>query len=433
MKRLGKIGVSLALALMMILSMMSFASAQEDVVLTWAVQASTKEIGVMEKFQKLVEEKLDGIKLELIQIPMQDWPDYYQKITAMAAAGQCPDLGRAAERLLPGLITNELLYDITDYVAEMDTSKYYMDAMVGNNVRDGRYYGLPSGIYTTLMYFNMDLFDAAGIPYPSTDWENPMTMQECSDASIALTKGEGADKVFGFSYRSSFANPAYWCMISSCNGGGYFYDEDGTTPKINTPSHIAALEWYKKMNDVGAVTLPTDIAILSTAAMFGSGKLAMTLEGTWSMAQMIETSDFEVGIAPAPGDVKSASNSFLDCFVMFSQTKYPEECWEVLKLLYSEEGWAIIDGAYGSPLLRSAFETYLETKVRPFVKDESYVQAVVDSFSYLESIPYSDYWEEATVQCTALKDEWLLGNMTSEELANRCQEIMLRMKAKYEK
>ena len=43
------------------------------------------------------------------------------------------------------------------------------------------------------MYYNKDIFDAAGVEYPSNDW----TWSDFEKMATELTSGEGANKIYG--------------------------------------------------------------------------------------------------------------------------------------------------------------------------------------------------------------------------------------------
>ena len=52
----------------------------------------------------------------------------------------------------------------------------------------GGYYGFPQGFATEIMYYNKDMFDAAGVAYPTDDW----TWDDYTAAAEKLTKADGS-------------------------------------------------------------------------------------------------------------------------------------------------------------------------------------------------------------------------------------------------
>ena len=56
-------------------------------------------------------------------------------------------------------------------------------SLISANQVDG-YYGFPQGFATEIMYYNKDMFDAAGVAYPTDDW----TWDDYTAAAEKLTK-----------------------------------------------------------------------------------------------------------------------------------------------------------------------------------------------------------------------------------------------------
>jgi len=77
-------------------------------------------------------------------------------------------------------------------------SQYYEKTFENSAYVDGHYYGVPSGLNNYLLYYNKDLFDAAGLEYPSADWDNPTSFEEITELAKALTKDTDNGKQFGF-------------------------------------------------------------------------------------------------------------------------------------------------------------------------------------------------------------------------------------------
>lgn len=407
----------------------------EKVKITFAAQAGVTEIACMEELKEMVNAKLadEGIEMEILSIPMNDWPDYYKKIVSMFAAGNAPDMGRCAERLMANFIDDDQVLDITDHVnALIESGEYYDGAFYGTAHKDGKFYGIPSGQYQLVTLYNKDIFDAANVPYPSSDWDNPTTLEFVTENAPKLTSGEGANKIYGFNYFSY--NPYTWMMVTkTLNNELYAYDAEGNI-KINTEEHIKALSWYKDLIDNGSVPSPTETAILSTADMFFTGKLAMTVEGTWNLNRSPDAK-FRIGYATLPSASTGMTTQFLDCFVIYNQTKHPEEAWRVLETIYSKEGWDIMvkHNLGGSPVLKSTYADFINSYVTNVVGEGAPdIECMEKLMNYGISAPYSVYWEEAVAQMKAAMEEWMLGQLSSEDLANKNQKIMETLKAKSE-
>ncbi len=99
---------------------------------------------------------------------------------------------------------NGMLLDLTDYMARDGVNA---QEEFGNfYTYEGRFYGLPASSVQVSIYINKDMLDEAGLPLPPNDW----TFDDWADYARKLTKGEGADRVYG---TSDFHNDNnYWAL-----------------------------------------------------------------------------------------------------------------------------------------------------------------------------------------------------------------------------
>jgi multiple sugar transport system substrate-binding protein len=82
----------------------------------------------------------------------------------------------------------------------------------------------------------------------------------------------------------------------------------------------------------------TDVNNIGTQLAFARGKLAMSEDGSWALKNILEHANFRVGVAPMPaGPARRVTLSTTDGFGIYSGTRHPEEAWELVKFLVSEE------------------------------------------------------------------------------------------------
>ena len=63
---------------------------------------------------------------------------------------------------------------------------------------DGNFYAVPFRSDFWVLYYNKDLFDAAGVEYPSND----LTMEDYDALARKMTSGSGDTKVYGCHYHT---------------------------------------------------------------------------------------------------------------------------------------------------------------------------------------------------------------------------------------
>ncbi|GJM81396.1 hypothetical protein HMSSN139_38920 [Paenibacillus sp. HMSSN-139] len=114
-----------------------------------------------------------NIKVKVEKAPYEQFDS---KLQTLIAGGNSPDVtshygyGGFAE-----YYNKDMLLDLTDLMAEdgfnaddYSIPSHLMDIYKVND----RTYGIPVNIYVTLMLYNKDMFDAAGVPYPPSDFED---------------------------------------------------------------------------------------------------------------------------------------------------------------------------------------------------------------------------------------------------------------------
>ncbi len=182
-------------------------------------------------------------------------------------------------------------YDVSDL--EPNLLAYY--------TVDGKQASMPFNSSTPLLYYNKDMFKAAGL-----DPENPpQTFEEIWEAARALTQkdADGNVTVSGFSM-SIYG--WFFEQYLAVSGGYYVNNANGrdalaTEAVFNSPEGVAILDWWKGMYDEGLMGNYGRVnADVRTA--FGMGQTAMFVDSTAVLRGLIDGIDgrFEVGTANLP-------------------------------------------------------------------------------------------------------------------------------------
>ncbi|MGE5614040.1 MAG: ABC transporter substrate-binding protein [Bacillota bacterium] len=365
-----------------------------------------------------------GIKINIQKIPAQNWPEYYQKVITQIAAGTGPDIGRIAESFMPQIINRGQAVDLTDYLKELNMADYFEATFKNSGFKDGKYYGVPSGVYYMLLYYNKDMLNKENLKYPSADWNNSITFDQVREYAKKLTKGEGANKIFGFS-----AGPymAYIGMYSVSNGGKNVFNEDGICA-LGSPESRQVYKWFDDMLRVDkSMPRPTDTKVMGAIDMFKAGRLAMIVEGTWMHSSIKnDIKNFRVGIAAVPsGNGKAYSSMFVDNFLIFKGTKYERESWEAIKAIISKEGFDALapTGVGGLPVVRATLESLKNEMIGTQFTEED-EKAFINGLDHTIAVPYNEKYQEIDQNVNAVMDEWLLGKVSSDEFVDRVVEIV---------
>jgi len=386
----------------------------------------------IEKANSLLKNQGSGITIEGVKIPASDWNDYYSKIATQIAAKKGPDIGVIAESFVPQVITKGMAIDITQFVeAGLDKSKYFDATFQGSAYRDGKYFGLPSSNYFMLMYYNKDMFAAAGLPEPSKDWNNAISFNRVREYALAMTKGDGANKAFGF-----HGGPymSFVGMYSVSNGGNNIFDSNGNCT-LTSPQSLAVYKWFDDMYHVDkSLPTPTDTTLISPADMFKAGKLAMMVDGSWTLPAVKEIEGINIGLAAVPAGLgKAYSSMFLDDFIIWKGTQNPLASWQALAALYSDEVWDLLTkfNFCGIPISRKALDDNRSALLGAKFSAED-VKCFIGGLEHTLKVPYNEFYEQVDQQANNIMDEWTLGKIKYDEYAKKVSDIVMAGKAKAE-
>ena len=407
----------------------------EMVEISFSMAAYSNEVdgwtAMIEEANRQLEADGKNISIKINKVPCTGWPEYYQKVITQMAGGSAPDIGRIAESYMPMLINKGQVADLTDYMAEdFDMSRYYEKTFENSAFVVGHYYGLPSGLNYYLVYYNKDMFDAAGLEYPSSDWNKASSFDEYREMAKALTGGEGANKTYGFS-----AGP-YMAAIGMFNkslGGNNVFDENGN-PTMNDAVTKEVYAWFDTMlREDYSMPRPTDTKVMSAFDMFKAGRLGMILDGTWWLGAIKDIKDFNVGIAaiPSGNGAEAYTSQFVDSFVIFKGSKHEAEAWEAVKAIMSTEAFQALakTGVGGVPVAKDVANAVIDESLGSAV-DESGKTCAEEGMNHTIKVPYNSYYQEADQKVNNVMDEWLLGKITSDQFAENVQQILLDYAAK---
>ena len=266
----------------------------------------------------------------------------------------------------------------SSYTEDMSDTEPYKQ-LINKDValKDGdKAVGVPYAMETYGLIYNKDLFDQAGVAYPTNDWTQD-DVQAAAEAIRAL-----GDDIYGIwqpiTYNEFFKVVAQY--------GGALLNADKTQFTINSPENLKAAQTL--VDRVLVSNVQPNAAQqggMGDWDMFMSGRLGMIPTGIWAFATFTEGCDFAWDIAVEPGSTQKATHFFSNCVVMNPDTKYPEAVATWLAWLTSSTESADIRLAAGwdLPALKdlNALSSYLE------ITPPDNRKAVFESLDYLVMPP----------------------------------------------
>ena len=239
--------------------------------LTVAIWDNGQKAGLEEIMKEFTE--ATGIETELQVV---EWGSYWTLLEAGASGGEMPDVFWMHSNEAVRYMANEILLDLTDYIEgseklEMDKFPEDIKTMYQG---DDKTYAVPKDVDTIAMWYNKDMFDEAGIPYPDGSW----TWDEFYEIAEKLTKEDGSQ--YGFA-----ANPSNeqdtWMNIIYSMGGKVLKDDN--TSGFDDEKTIKAMNFLDKC--IKNVMPPAaTMSETGTDVLLSSGKVAMISQGSWMVS-----------------------------------------------------------------------------------------------------------------------------------------------------
>lgn len=311
------------------------ASSDEVVELTYNAWGAADEDAVMKKLIAAFEEANPNIKVKYNHIP----DDYSNKMNTVLASGAAPDVFLCSDGDFGKWVTAGLIMNIQDKVENSGIDLDDMwDSALGRYKYDGKLlgqgdlYALPKDIGPTVLYYNKELFDEAGVEYPSA--ETPMTFDEFLEMCQKLTKKDESGKIVQYG-----TGPVWWEGFLWSNGGD-FLNETKTEFIMNEPDAVEAMQYSADLINKYQVSPDSKATTDMTAdQMFSTGKIATIGGGRW-MVPTYRKLDFDWDVAPLPtGKLNTWSGwSGSVGYAIYKNTKHPEEAFKLVQFLAGEEG-----------------------------------------------------------------------------------------------
>lgn len=236
----------------------------------------------------------------------------------------------------------------------LDMADFYPGA-VDAFTSEGDVWAIPAQADVMVMFYNRDLFDAVGAPYPSVGW----TWEDFLSAALVIRDPDAG--VFGYVSDAGRMD----CIAFIYQHGGRLFDDlwNPVEPTFDDPLTVEAVEWYAALTYEHHVS-PTPeqarmafgtsdnyyaLAVIQEQAgmwpgLFGSrgGRENWSVE--WAMSW---------GMAPLPSDKQAATFAYLDGYAISAQSEHPDAAWEWVAFL-SKEGWV---SGWRAPVRRSIVES----------------------------------------------------------------------------
>ena len=323
------------------------------------------------------------IKVEVMAIPNEE---YVTKLNTMAAAGELPDCGIMSESGVLDFAEKGLLADISGMYEGKESMP--LDSITFE--KDGAPVADSGANEILLLYYNKDMFDAAGLEYPSASepmaWDEFVALAKklTIDANGKTAEEEGFDAnnivQYGYVVDNWTWQPEVWAL----SNGGRWISEDGKEVVIKSPETIESIQKVADLTLVEHV-MPYNAGLEDNGIQRSivAGNVAMATGGAWNVGTSLPGVPFKYGVARLPYMKESVTICTGGPQVVFSQSKHLAEAMEFISWYMQEENsWNLIETGIWMPILEEWYTNPEKTaqwiENPNFPPAEEYKPAVVD-------------------------------------------------------
>ena len=382
-----------------------------DTVLRWSVW----DINLTVYYQPLIdafEAANPGVKIEMVDLGGSD----YQTVLATELTGSGSDFDIVMVKDVPGyttLVNKGVLEPLDDYIAanNVDLSQY---GGITDQIRiDGKLYQLPFRSDFWVLFYNKDIFDAAGVAYP----DNDMTFAEYDQLARSVTNTTPGSEVYGAHYHTWRSAVQLFGILDGKNS-----IVDGTYDFLQ-PYYEMVLN---QQND----GVCQDYATLKTSSLhysgaFAQGNIAMMNMGSWFIPTLIdklETGEYgeEVanwGLAKYPhaeGVEAGSTLATITCLGIPTTAPNKDLAWEFVNFVCGPEGAEIIAETGTIPAIKTDAVVEAISGIDGFPADDNSAEALRTANTYLE-MPVHAKSSEIEVTLNESHDAVMTEDMTIEE------------------
>jgi multiple sugar transport system substrate-binding protein len=348
----------------------------------------------------------DKINIEAKFIP---FAEFKRQLTVALVGGTPPDCVLVDNPDFAAYIDMGAFEALDDRIADWEYGKDdFYPGPWASATWEGKQYGIPFETNTLVLFYNVDMFEKAGLDpdKPPTTWE------ELNQYAEKLTK----DGVYGLSVCAvaSEEGTFQWLPFLQQNGGNVF--------NLDSPEAVEALQLWVDWVENGYVS--KEILNMDqwsgVRPQFQNENAAMMVNGPWCIVPIrAEVPNLNWRLAVLPGRVKQASAMGGVNIGIVKGAKNADAAWEYIKWLYAPERIAEFWQKFGTlPLMPEIAES------APYWKGDPVYEVLLEQMKYAAPRGPHPKWPEISAAIYTAMQEALTGVKTSEQaLADAAKKI----------
>ncbi len=366
----------------------------ELTVLTWMYDANAP---VWRKLTEAFRQEHPEITFSLVSVPRGEQK---QKLFTMLSGGLSVDVVWSDAATTNEYVLENVLEDLNPYLerARIRRSDYARPGF-DEHTYDGRLFAFQSTLGTYFFFYNQDLFDRAGVAYPTNNWDFP-TFLETAKKLRDRERG-----VYGVDNRAWITTFLPWVWA---NGGDWF-TRDRRASAVNTPPVIEVQQFLADLIHVYDVhpPFPTPASL-----SFDLGNIAMLHGSTWEVRGTEQTPSkwgFRWSAAlPPRGPAGQFTVVQTNGWAIPRESKHKAEAWTFIEWFNGPKGQAIL-AEFGEfpaylPVARQAVFRHLDRSTR---------ETILTAVNIGRPFPVNPAWEDSLKIAWRIQSEILQGQKSA--------------------
>ncbi|WP_074600381.1 ABC transporter substrate-binding protein [Sediminibacillus halophilus] len=353
------------------------------------------------------EEENPNIK---VNTELAAYDDYFTKLQTRLAGGNAPDVFELNYENFVQYASKGTLADLSGFIEEdedFDPSQLNQEAFEAYQY-EGKQYGMVESFSNVLTFYNKDLFDEAGVDYPTADW----TWEDELAAAEKITNEE--NNVWG-TYAPATMNEYF--KIAAQNGGQLF-NENGE-PTVDTQENLEAMNYMvDKVTESGVTPSPAEMSGQAPADLFMNGQLGIVHTGIW-MFDAFKDASFEWDVALEAGNTQKAHHFFANGLAVSADTDKKEAAYKFARFMSASDQVAElrVENSWDLPAVNNdeVLQPYLE-QTPPENRE-----AVFNALDTLVLPPVVKNWSQINDVTNQEFEKALNGSKSTEEVIKTLQ------------
>ncbi|PKM40999.1 MAG: sugar ABC transporter substrate-binding protein [Firmicutes bacterium HGW-Firmicutes-9] len=312
-----------------------------------------------------------------INIETFGWDTYGTQLQTRIGGGDAPDCFELGLDAFPSYVDQSAILPLDEMTAATTTD---LSMLTEKSVQafslNGVKYGMPYSYSTVVLIYNKDLFDQAGVSYPTADW----TWAD-ADAAALKIKALGEDY---YGLIQPISTYEFFKVVKQYNGG--LLNDDNTAFTVNRAENVEALQRLVDNVQVTNICPSTEQrGSLDEWGMFKLGKTGMIVTGIWAFPSFTTDCAFNWDIAVEPGAVTKATHYFANGLAISADSENAEAAYKWIEFLATSEQVAQLRIQLGWELPCATYQTAMDQYAK--LTPPANRQAVFDSLDYVVPVP----------------------------------------------